>query len=274
MLITIFYNVSNSLLVSKEWCEIVFENRNQRYGAYVLRKQTGRRYRWVALIMGGILLSIIALVALLGYFYYRAMKQTVTEVEQIVRLRPMEAEKGFEIKRISTGRRSVVLQNATPGASDQPPLIVDRKTIALPLGIDGVSDPDAVEASSLRDLDSYHNADQKDLPVEGAQLVKTEVVETMPVFPGGVQALMKFLDENVLYSGAAQRRKAEGDVRVSFIVTAEGDIADIEMEQSVDLALDRAVMTAIKRMPKWKPGRKNGVPVPVKITIPVQFRLQ
>lgn len=265
--------MNNSLLVSQEWCELVFEHRNKRYGAYLIRKQAGRRYRLVALILGGILAILIALTGVVGYFFYQAVKQTAAELEEVVKLRPLKAEKGFEVKRISTGRRAVTVK-ATPGASNRVPDIVDRRTIRVPLGIDGATDAATIEEADLRDADLAHNADQKDLPIEGAQLVKTERVEEMPIFPGGVQALMQYLDEAVLYSGAAQRRKVEGDVLVTFIVGIEGSVSDVKVEKTVDDALARAVVTAVRRMPKWKPGLRNGKPVPVKISIPVHFQLR
>ncbi|MFC2487873.1 MAG: energy transducer TonB [Alloprevotella sp.] len=265
--------MSNSLLVSKEWCDLVFEHRNKRYGAYLIRKQAGRRYRLVALIFAGILVVLLGVAGAVGYFVYRAVQETAAELEQVVKLRPLKAEKGFEVKRISTGRRAVAVK-ATPGASNAMPEIVDRRTISVPMGINGVTDAATLEEASLRDEDLTHNADQKDLPIEGAQLVKTERVEELPIFPGGVQALMQYMDSTVLYSGAAQRRKAEGDVLVAFIVETDGSVGHIEVEKKADDALNRAVVTAVRRMPKWKPGRRNGQPLPVKISIPIHFQLQ
>lgn len=141
------------------------------------------------------------------------------------------------------------------------------------MGIDGPDDPVPDEPSTIDDADLHHNADRADLPLEGPQLVKTEVVEELPMYPGGMQALMRFLDDNIIYSGAARRRKVEGEVRVSFIVGTDGTLSDIVVEHTPDDALQRAVLTALRRMPKWKPGRRNGIPTPVKLTLPVRFEL-
>lgn len=260
-------------LLSKEWCELVFEGRNKAYGAYVLRKEAGRRYRLVAIILGTMFLGLAGILVTLGYFYHRAVKEVVVELENVVKLKPMPTEKGFEIKRISAGRRAARVET-TPGASMAAPEVVNRKTIAVPMGIDGPDDLRAIEREHLVDADPHHNADQLDLPVEGVQLTATEVVEEMPMFPGGIQALMRFLDENVYYSGSAQRRKVEGYAEVAFVVGIDGTISDIEMIKPIDTSLDRSVVNAVRRMPKWKPGRKGGLPTPVKVTIPVSFHLQ
>lgn len=264
--------MSQPLLVSQEWCDLVFEGRNKAYGAYVLRKSAGRRYRMVALILGGMLLAIVATVAVLAYAVFRQVDAVKEELQQVVNLKPLPTKEGFEVKRISAGRRAVHAR-VVKGGKNTAPDIVDRKVIAAPIGIDGHSDLTAPEPDELRDLDVHHNADRKDLPIEGAQLVTTETVEEMPLFPGGIPALMKYLEESVLYSGAAQRRKVEGLVEISFIVEADSAITNIKIDKQADPALNRAVLTAIMRMPKWTPGKKNGQPVPVKVTLPVRFAL-
>lgn len=264
--------MSQSLLVSQEWCDLVFEGRNKAYGAYVLRKEAGRRYRFVALILTGILLLMVLGVGLLAYALYRKVDGVGQEIEQVVKLKPLEAKEGFEVKRVSAGRRAVQV-NVVKGGKNVAPEIVDRRVIAAPIGLDGHSDAPTFEPDELRDLDVHHNADRTDLPIEGAQLVKTETVEELPIFPGGIPALMKYLEQSVLYSGAAQRRKVEGMVEISFIVEIDGTLTHIQIDKSADAALNRAVLTAVERMPKWTPGKKNGQPSPVKVTLPVLFAL-
>lgn len=265
--------MSNSPLVSREWCDLVFEGRNKEYGAYVLRKQMGRRYRLVAMIMGTFFLGLAIVAGVFGLFLYRAIKRTEVELEHVVKLKPLEAEKGFEIKRLSVGRAAPQVKT-TPGASEAVPEVVDRATISAPIGIDGPEQEAIIAPDQLIDADPHHNADQLDLPIEGPQLTATEVVEEMPQYPGGFHALMKFLDENIVFSRAAQRRKVEGEVRVSFVVNTDGTITDIQVDKALDSAVDRAVVNAVRRMPKWTPGRSGGLPTPVKVTIPVKFQLK
>lgn len=264
--------MSQTLLTSSEWCDLVFEGRNQAYGAYVLRKETGRRYRLVAAIFGGFLLCVGAVVGLLAYWVLQKVEGVSQELEQVVKLEALPKKEGFETKRISAGRRAVQAQ-VVKGGKNVTPDIVDRRVIAAPIGLDGHTDAPTFEPDELRDLDTQHNSDHHDLPIEGAQLVKTEVVEELPLFPGGIPALMQYLEEQVMYSGAAQRRKVEGVVEVSFIVEIDGRVSHIELVKKADPALNRAVLTAINRMPQWTPGKKDGQPIPVKVTLPVQFAL-
>lgn len=259
--------------MSQEWCDLVFEGRNKEYGAYILRKQMGRRYYWVGVIMGSLFLLLATLAGIFGFFLHRAIQRTEVELQQVVKLKPLEAEKGFTIKRLSAGR-AASQKKTTPGASEAVPEVVDRATVTAPIGIDGPEEETILTPDQLIDVDVHHNADRPDLPIEGPQLTATEIVEEMPMFPGGLHALMKFLDENVVYSNAAQRRRVEGEVRVNFVVNTDGSITDIEVEKALDSSIDRAVVNAIRRMPKWQPGRSGGLPTPVKITLPVQFHLK
>ena len=101
------------------------------------------------------------------------------------------------------------------------------------------------------------------------------VVETMPEFPGGQQALFKYLRENVKYPVIAQENGIQGRVICQFVVNKDGSIVDVEVVRSGgDASLDKEAVRVIKSMPKWKPGKQRGKAVRVKYTVPVNFRLQ
>ena len=101
------------------------------------------------------------------------------------------------------------------------------------------------------------------------------VVESMPEFPGGQQALFKYLSENVKYPVIAQENGIQGRVICQFVVNKDGSIVDVEVVRSGgDASLDKEAIRVIKSMPKWKPGKQRGKPVRVKYTVPVNFKLQ
>lgn len=101
-----------------------------------------------------------------------------------------------------------------------------------------------------------------------------QVVETMPGFPGGDQALFKFLGDNVKYPVIAQENGIQGRVICQFVVNRDGSIVDVEVVRPVDPSLDKEAIRVIKSMPKWTPGKQRGKPVRVKYTLPVNFKLQ
>lgn len=101
-----------------------------------------------------------------------------------------------------------------------------------------------------------------------------QVVEQMPEFPGGMEALMKYLQKNIKYPSRAQDNNIQGRVMVSFVVNRDGSIVDPEILKAVDKDLDNEALRVIKAMPKWNPGKQRGKPVRVKYTVPVTFRLQ
>ena len=101
------------------------------------------------------------------------------------------------------------------------------------------------------------------------------VVESMPEFPGGQQALFKYLSENVKYPVIAQENGIQGRVICQFVVNKYGSIVDVEVVRSGgDPSLDKEAIRVIKSMPKWKPGKQRGKAVRVKYTVPVNFKLQ
>jgi len=101
------------------------------------------------------------------------------------------------------------------------------------------------------------------------------VVERMPEFPGGTQALVNFLKENVHYPEDARKAKIEGKTICQFIVDKDGSITDVQVAKSSgNASLDDEALRVIRKMPRWKPGAQKGKPVRVKYTIPINFALK
>lgn len=99
------------------------------------------------------------------------------------------------------------------------------------------------------------------------------VVEHMPEYPGGVNACVNFIKENLRYPAEAAAKGIQGRVIVQVVVTDEGAIENAKIVRSVDPALDAEAIRVIKLMPKWKPGIHQGKAVSVKYTLPVTFDL-
>ncbi|MCM1345733.1 MAG: energy transducer TonB [Bacteroides sp.] len=99
------------------------------------------------------------------------------------------------------------------------------------------------------------------------------VVETMPEFPGGTEALMRYLSRNVKYPSAALANGIQGAPRVSFTVNKDGCISDVTVTKSVHPLLDAEAVRVMRNMPKWKPGMQRGKLVRVTYNVPVAFRI-
>ena len=99
------------------------------------------------------------------------------------------------------------------------------------------------------------------------------VVEQMPSFPGGMEALMQYLAKNMRYPVEAQKNKVQGRVVVGFIVSKDGDIKKGHILRGVDPELDAEAIRVIESMPRWMPGMQRGKAVAVSYTLPVMFRL-
>lgn len=103
--------------------------------------------------------------------------------------------------------------------------------------------------------------------------LQDSILETMPSYPGGQVALFQFLSKTIKYPVSAEEKKIQGRVIVGFYVEADGTITDVEVKKSVDPSLDEEAVRVVKSMPKWIPGKKDGVPVKIEYTLPVTFRL-
>ena len=115
-------------------------------------------------------------------------------------------------------------------------------------------------------------------PTKNSKISKSkkiyDVVDEMPVFPGGNGALLEYLATHVKYPVVAQENGVQGRVIVSFVVECDGSITDVRVERSIDPSLDREAIRVVSSMPRWSPGKLNGYIVRVKYSVPVAFKLQ
>ena len=99
-------------------------------------------------------------------------------------------------------------------------------------------------------------------------------VEVKPEFPGGMPALVKYLQENIKYPSAALAEKAQGKAFVRFVVEKDGSITNTEIIKSTgNIYLDEEALRVASNMPKWEPGMQQGKPVRVFFMLPVSFKL-
>lgn len=101
------------------------------------------------------------------------------------------------------------------------------------------------------------------------------VVDELPEFPyGGLSGLMRYLTQHIRYPLMAQKNRIQGRVLCQFIVNADGSIADVEVMEGIHPSLDQEARRVLAAMPRWKPGKLRGKSIPVRFTLPVEFRLR
>ena len=100
-----------------------------------------------------------------------------------------------------------------------------------------------------------------------------QVAEVMPEFPGGIQALIQYLSNNIKYPVKCQENGIQGRVIVSFIVERDGSISNMKVIKSIHPELDKEAIRVVSTMPKWKPGTQRGKAVRVSYNLPINFTL-
>ena len=101
----------------------------------------------------------------------------------------------------------------------------------------------------------------------------TGYIETIPEYPGGEQALYKFITENIKYPEVEKKNGITGKVIAKFAINTAGDMTNITILSKTPEAFNKEVTRVLQLMPKWKPGTQNGKPVTVYFTIPVMFSI-
>ncbi len=143
---------------------------------------------------------------------------------------------------------------------------------------------DSVKSTQVLLIDDARpiNAPKEMVPTEGPQATPQDtsnqeilqIVEQMPEFPGGQNALMAWLQKNLEYPEEAREQGLEGRVFVQFTVYATGVCGNFSILKSPSPILSNAALKTIKKMPKWKPGMQNGKPVNTMMRLPILYKLQ
>jgi periplasmic protein TonB len=100
------------------------------------------------------------------------------------------------------------------------------------------------------------------------------IVDEQPEFPAGQAALFQFLSQKIKYPMKARKNGIEGTVYVGFIVNAIGDIVEVALKRGIHPSIDNEALRVVAMMPRWKPGKLNGLAVRVAYTVPIKFALE
>jgi periplasmic protein TonB len=99
------------------------------------------------------------------------------------------------------------------------------------------------------------------------------IVEQMPTYPGGTNALYKFISKKIKYPTKARRLGVEGKVFLNFTVDKDGSVTNIQVIRGIGSGCDEESIRILKKIPKWNPGKQRGRAVKVQMTLPITFKL-
>ena len=272
-------------LISHDWVDLVFEGRNQAYGAYKLRKGTTKRN--IIAIIAVIVLLVIGFVILTvkNIVDEQRAKVAITQVTELTALNQPKKKAEVKQKKVEVIPEKVV-ERVKSSIKFTAPIIKKDEEVKPE---DEIKTQDQLNESktAIGTFDVKGNDDangevlkakevsaQPEPPKHEEESKVFDIVEQMPSFPGGPAALMKFLSENIKYPVVAQENGVQGRVVVAFVVERDGSITDVHIARGVDPSLDKEAVRVVKSMPKWTPGKQNGSAVRVKFNVPVAFRLQ
>jgi len=252
--------------ISATWDDLVFQQRNQEYGAYVLRKH------YVPNLYKGFLITVVLVFAAI---FSPALVKLFTRTEAVTTVVPRklgysELSAPPPIDKLKPPPPQIKLPKLQRVIKFVPPKIVKEQVIE--------------EVPTIKELKEHESAA---IAVEGSDVVFDEpapelveddneiftVVEQQPEFAGGYEAMMNFIRKNMVYPASARRMGIDGTVHVSFLVSKTGTISEAKILRGISPDCDAEAIRVINLMPPWKPGMQNGKPAYVRFIMPLKFRL-
>lgn len=99
------------------------------------------------------------------------------------------------------------------------------------------------------------------------------VVEEMPEYPGGTDAFIQYLSENIKYPETARKNKITGKAYITFIIEKDGEVTNVQLLRGFNDECDKEALRVVREMPNWKPGKQRGKAVRVQYNVPIKFTL-
>lgn len=259
--------------------DMIFENRNKHYGAYVLRRDYNQSITKAILVM----MTSLFLLGF-GHFLGQKMKKSVTgfiqeetfvdvmppiefpkEPEEIEPPKPTQPEKSQPIPTQQRTEMNVIADNNR--SSDSIPTVEQMQDI----------DPGiATNVNTGNTIGVTDGTGDKATINSGSEQVFTvgwvRIAEKMPQYPGGETELMKFLAKNTSYPESLIDIGIDGKVLSEFTVDEQGKVTDIKIVKSPHPFFDKEVMKVVKMLPDFTPGMQQGRPVKVRLSLPFTFK--
>ena len=274
-------------LLDQKWIDLVFEGKNEAYGAYALRQDTSKRNLFAMLALFAGLIAIVAtflIVNVASEAIARAQAEHETEVtleqiEEEIEEEQDDEEIVYELEELEQLVAEETVMNSEKFTAyemeDDAPEQVTKTQDEVAQSDVAIGAIDYDQGSD--EAEHVLKVNEKvvdEVPPAVEETKVFDVVEQMPQYKGGDQALMDYLNKSIKYPVIAEENGIQGRVVCTFVVERDGSITDVKVVRSVDPSLDKEAVRVLKAMPKWIPGKQNGSAVRVKFTLPVTFKLQ
>ena len=264
-------------IYSDEWCDMIFEDKNREYGAFVLRKGSSKRHI-KAIIIAVVFFTLAVSSPVILKTILKDKKEQMVEVTSMskVKVEPVKKDENKINEEpppppLKSSIKFVppVITNEEVNEEDQPKTqeeLNESKVNISVATVKGTDEENGVDISTLND--------NKEIAGDGAGETPFTIVEQQPEFPGGESERLKFLSSKHNYPTMAREAGIEGTVFVTFVVGRTGKITNVKILRGVGGGLDEEAIRLVKLMPDWKPGKQNGQAVPVQFNMPIKFSLQ
>lgn len=264
-------------IYSDAWVEMIFENKNQDYGAFELRKASSKRHL-IAVISATIFFALAVSSPMIIKSIIREEKSKNVEVTNLAKIdldKPKQEEEKVIAEPPPPPLKSsikfvppVIKPDDEVSDEDQPKTMEELTKSSLTVSVADIKGTDEENGVDISELNENQNITE-----EAAEKV-WNFVEQPAGFPGGEGELNTYLTKNIKYPELAKESNISGIVYLSFVVNKNGKISQVKLLRGIGGGCDEEAIRVVKEMPSWLPGKQNGEAVNSTFNMPIKFVLQ
>ena len=262
-------------IISQDWNDLVFQGRNKEYGGYILRRTSDKRH----------ILALIVVVAVALVLFYspklfnillpkgddvvagiEAGTTVLADLDKIEE--EVQPEVEVKVQQLQELRATIQFTEFRAVERDIEDIVAVSEIFERDEAVSSVTQEGSKDVEIPVEI---HNQGPE---TDGDEVFEQFAVEQQPDFPGGMEALYKFLGKELRYPMIMREMNIQGKIYVQFVVSKSGKVTQVKIARGLHPAGDEEAIRVVEKMPNWIPGKQNGVPVAVNYILPITFTLK
>ena len=272
--------MSKLSIYETSWLNLVFENKNKKYGAYQLRQESTKT-SLLALFLGILLLSVAANVPrIISYFYPNNIETEIAPDYNttIVQLSTIHQQKVEQKKELPAVKTKTVETSIIKNQFINPTIVkAELATQEIAKNVESAAVTSTNEGAGIVGVNPSSGSGEEALTnntaAVGNEIINSVALDKLPEFPGGINKFYMYVGNN--FNKPELENTGSMKIYVSFVIERDGSMTDIQVKRDPGFGLGKEAIRVLKSLKtKWTPGMVNGQAVRTAYNLPITVQME